>query len=112
MPISQAVVGWLMVAAAVLLFVGGVGSRVLIGRRRDTASVRRIVGGFRRTAVARIVFGPVRGDELDDDELDQMILMPTIVVACGLCLTAIVPDRLRQPELTAGRPHRASAMAC
>jgi hypothetical protein len=26
---------------------------------------------------------------LNDDELDAMILMPTIVVASGLCLTAI-----------------------
>ena len=36
-----------------------------------------------------MLFGRVRGDVLDDDELDSMILMPTIVVACGLCLTAI-----------------------
>ena len=26
---------------------------------------------------------------LDDDELDAMILMPTVVIGCGLCLTAI-----------------------
>jgi hypothetical protein len=60
-----------------------------VGRRRDNPGVRRVVGGFRRTAVARVLFGAVREDELDDDELDQMFLMPAIVVACGLCLTAI-----------------------
>jgi hypothetical protein len=88
-PISQAVVGWLLLLAAALVFAGGVGSRALIGRRRDADPVRRVVGGFRRSGVARVLFGPVRGDALDDDELDQMILMPAIVVACGLCLTAI-----------------------
>ena len=88
-PISQAAVGWLILLAAALTIVGGMASRSFVGRRRDTAAVRRIVGGFRRSAFARLVFGPVRGDALDDDELDQMILMPAIVVGCGLCLTAI-----------------------
>ena len=63
--------------------------RSFIGRRRDSRLVRRVVGGFRGSAVARVLFGRVRGDVLDDDELDSMILMPTVVVACGLCLTAI-----------------------
>jgi hypothetical protein len=36
-----------------------------------------------------VLFGRFEDDVLDDDELDSMILMPTIVVACGLCLTAI-----------------------
>ena len=39
--------------------------------------------------MARVLFGRFEGDVLDDDELDSMILMPTIVIACGLCLTAI-----------------------
>ena len=88
-PISQAAFGLLILLAAALTIVGGMASRSFVGRRRDTAAVRRIVGGFRRSAFARLVFGPVRGDALDDDELDQMILMPAIVVGCGLCLTAI-----------------------
>ena len=45
--------------------------------------------GFRETGLARILFGPIANDTLDDDELDQMFVMPTIVVACGLCLTAV-----------------------
>ena len=90
MPISQAAFGWLILLAAALTIVGGMASRSFVGRRRDTAAVRRIVGGFRRSAFARVLFGPVRGDDaLDDDELDQMILMPAIVVGRGLCLTAI-----------------------
>ncbi len=88
-PISQAVVGWLLLLAAVLTFLGGFVLRSFIGRRRDSRLVRRVVGGFRGWAVARVLFGRVRGDVLDDDELDSMILMPTVVVACGLCLTAI-----------------------
>ena len=39
--------------------------------------------------IARVFFGRFESDLLDDDELDTMILMPSIVVACGLCLTAV-----------------------
>jgi hypothetical protein len=35
------------------------------------------------------LFGRVASDALDDEELDQMILMPAILLSCGLCLTAI-----------------------
>jgi hypothetical protein len=87
--ISQTTVGWLLVAAAVLTVVIGLASRTFIGRRRDTKAVRTLVHTFRRTGVARVLFGRFEDDVLDDDELDSMILMPTIVVACGLCLTAI-----------------------
>jgi hypothetical protein len=45
---------------------------------------------FRRQP-SRLLFGPVHGDLLDSDELDEMILMPSIVVACGLVLTALLP---------------------
>ncbi|WP_102141449.1 hypothetical protein [Mycobacterium sp. QGD 101] len=86
---SRAVAGWLLLLAAFALFAVGLATRSFIGRRRDWAPVRRFVSGFRDTRVARVLFGPVEHDALDDDELDQMILMPTIVVACGLCLTAV-----------------------
>ncbi|HEX2285054.1 MAG TPA: hypothetical protein VHI10_09565 [Mycobacterium sp.] len=89
MSISQATVGWLLLAAAVLTFVVGFASRTFIGRRRNTKAVRGLVHTFRRTGVARVLFGRFESDVLDDDELDAMILMPTVVVACGLCLTAI-----------------------
>jgi hypothetical protein len=87
--ISQTAVGWLLLGAAVLTFVVGFASRTFIGRRRNTKAVRGLVRTFRRTGIARVLFGRFQGDVLDDDELDAMILMPTIVVACGLCLTAI-----------------------
>jgi hypothetical protein len=87
--LSQATVGWLLLAAAALTFVLGIASRTFVGRRRNTKAVRRLVRAFRKTGVARVLFGRFQGDALDDDELDSMILMPTIVVACGLCLTAI-----------------------
>jgi hypothetical protein len=82
--ISQTTVGWLLLGAAALTFVVGFASRT-----RNTKGVRRLVHMFRRTGVARVLFGRFEGDVLDDDELDSMILMPTIVVGCGLCLTAI-----------------------
>jgi hypothetical protein len=87
--ISQTTVGWLILGAAVLTFVFGFASRTFVGRRRDTRAVRGLVRTFRKTGVARVLFGRFEGDVLDDDELDSMILMPTIVIGCGLCLTAI-----------------------
>jgi hypothetical protein len=61
-PISRTTVGWLLLAAAGLTFVGGIALRSFIGRRRES---------------------------MDDADLDDKILMPTFVVGCGLCLTAI-----------------------
>lgn len=86
---SQAAVGWLMLAAAALTFVIGGVSRLIIGKRRNTKAVRRLVHAFRRTGIALVLFGRFAHDVLDDDELDAMILMPSIVIACGLCLTAL-----------------------
>jgi hypothetical protein len=87
--VSQAIVGWLLLASAALIAVIGLASRVFFGRRRDTKPVRAMVRTFRRTGIARVLFGRFEDDVLDDDELDSMILMPTVVVACGLCLTAL-----------------------
>ena len=89
MALTQTSVGWLLLAAAALTFLVGLASRVVIGRNRHTKSVRSLVRTFRRTGVARVLFGRFEGEVLDDDELDSMILMPTIVVTCGLCLTAL-----------------------
>ena len=89
MSISQTTVGWLLLGAAVLTFAVGFASRVFIGRRRNTKVVRAMVRTFRKTGVARVLFGRFESEVLDDDELDSMILMPTIVVACGLLLTSL-----------------------
>ena len=86
---SQTAVGWLLLLGAVVTFVAGFGVRTLIGRKRDVNAVRRVVRAFRDNVVGRVLFGPVASDALDDEELDQMILMPAILVSCGLCLTAI-----------------------
>jgi hypothetical protein len=88
-PISQTTVVWLLLGAAAMTFIVGFASRTFVGRRRNTKAVRALVHTFRRTGVARVLFGRFEGDVLDDDELDSMILMPTIVIGCGFCLTAI-----------------------
>lgn len=62
MSVSATTIGWLLLAAALLTFVAGLALRHFLGRRRDT------------------------GDLAD---LDDKILMPTFVLGCGLCLTAI-----------------------
>jgi hypothetical protein len=89
MVLSQPTVGFLLLAAAVLTAIVGLVSRVYIGRRRKTKPVQSMVRTFRRTGIARVLFGRFESDVLDDDELDSMILMPTVVLACGLCLTAL-----------------------
>jgi hypothetical protein len=78
-----------MLAGAVFVFVLGGVSRLIIGHRRESRVVRFVVHIFRRTGIARVLFGRFEDDVLDDDELDIMILMPAIVIACGLALTAI-----------------------
>ncbi len=60
--ISQTTVGWLLFAAAAVTLAFGLALRSLMGRRRGAT---------------------------DDADLDDKILMPTFVVCCGLCLTAI-----------------------
>ena len=87
--LSLTAVGWLLLAGALLTFGLGVGVRVAVGRNRETASVQRAVRGFRDTAFARVLFGPIANDALDDGELDAMILMPAIIIACGLCLVSV-----------------------
>ncbi len=87
--LSQLAVGWLLLLMAVLTFVGGFALRVVVGYRRDVRSVRRVVRALRDNVVGRALFGPVAEDVLDDEELDQMILMPAITVSCGLCLTSV-----------------------
>jgi hypothetical protein len=86
---SQATVGWLILLTAGVIAAAGVLLRAFIGRSADRHVLGRLTRRVRETALARLVFGPVQRDALDPDELDQTILMPTIVVACGLCLTAV-----------------------
>jgi hypothetical protein len=87
--LSQTAVGWLLLVGALLTFGVGIGLRVLVGRKRNATSVQRVVRGFRGTAFARVLFGPIANDALDDGELDAMILMPAIIIACGLCLVSV-----------------------
>ncbi|MCW2685765.1 MAG: hypothetical protein JWR37_655 [Mycobacterium sp.] len=88
-PISQAAAGWLIFLAAMLFFLSGFAVRSFVGRRRRTKTMRRIVHLYRSTPLARFLFGPVQDDVPTDEELDNVILLPAIVVACGLSLVAI-----------------------
>ncbi|KUI27408.1 hypothetical protein AU196_07970 [Mycobacterium sp. IS-1742] len=87
--VSQAAAGWLILLAAAVITAVGVSLRAFVGRRADRHVLGRLTRRLRETGLGRILFGPVQRDALDPDELDHMILMPTIVVACGLCLTAV-----------------------
>lgn len=86
--LSELTVGWLLLAAAIVTFAIGVGLRSYVGRRPG-ARIGRLTRAFRKSTVARVIYGPVASDALDPEELDQTILMPTIVVGCAFLLTAI-----------------------
>lgn len=80
--------GWLILGAALLTFVGGVGLRSYVGRK-PYARIGRLTRTFRESTVGSVIYGPVASDALDPEELDQTILMPTIVLGCAILLTAI-----------------------
>ena len=87
--LSELTVGWLILAAALLTFVGGSGAALLRRRGPTSESAGRVrkfreSGGRRRALRARRL-----ATRCDDEELDQTILMPTIVLGCGFLLTAI-----------------------
>ena len=80
--------GWLILAAALVTFAGGLGLRSHVGSNPNQR-VGRAVRRFRESAVGGILYGPIASDARDPEELDQTILMPTIVLGCGFLLTAI-----------------------
>ncbi len=86
---SLATVGLLILAAALFTALLGIGVRTLVGRNSEVPAVRRTVTRLRGNAAGRVLFGPSENDALDSEELDQMILLPTIVLVCGLVVTAV-----------------------
>ena len=86
--LSELTVGWLLLAAGLLTFAGGVLLRSHVGTRPNER-VGRVVRKFRESVVGAVLYGPVGSDARDPEELDQTILMPTIVLGCGFTLTAI-----------------------
>jgi hypothetical protein len=87
--VSLATVGLLILAGAVIMALLGIGVRTLVGRNSEVPVVRRTVVRLRGNAAGRVLFGPSDSDALDSEELDQMILLPTIVLVCGLVVTAV-----------------------
>jgi hypothetical protein len=86
--LSELTVGWLLLAAGLVTFAGGVGLRSYVGRKPNER-VGRVLRRFRESAVGGVLYGPITSDARDPEELDQTILMPTIVLGCGFMLTAI-----------------------
>ena len=86
--LSELTVGWLLLAAGLLTFAGGVGLRSHVGRKPNER-VGRVLRTFRESMVGSVLYGPIGSDARDPEELDQTILMPAIVLGCGFTLTAI-----------------------
>ena len=86
--LSELTVGWLILVVGLLTFAGGLGLRSHVGRRPNER-VGRMVRRFRESTVGAMLYGPVGSDARDPEELDQTILMPTLVLGCGFMLTAI-----------------------
>jgi hypothetical protein len=79
----------LLFAAALATALIGIGLRTVVGRNREVPAVRRTVRFLRGNVIGRILFGRAQSDALDADELDGMILVPAIVLSCGLFLTGV-----------------------
>ena len=86
--LSELTVGWLLLAAGLATFTGGVGLRSYVGRKPNER-LGRVLARFRESRVGGVLYGPIGSDARDPEELDQTILMPTIVLGCGFTLTAI-----------------------
>ena len=86
--LSELTVGWLLLAAGLATFTVGVGLRSYVGRKPNER-LGRTLARFRESRVGGVLYGPIGSDARDPEELDQTILMPTIVLGCGFTLTAI-----------------------
>ena len=87
-------VGWLLLGAAVVVLIAGLVARSYVGRSPSDHPVRRFARQVRWSGFGRVFFGPIARDGqgnniFDHEELDQMIVMPTLIVACGLFLTGV-----------------------
>lgn len=82
-PVTQPIAGWILILASFVVFAASFVVRTVIRRRRDDERVRRMLGGIRNSALSRVLFGEP-ADEMTDEELDSMALMP------GLMLAAVV----------------------
>ena len=87
--------GWLMLGVAAFVFAVGVALRAHAGTAGDSAWINEALFRGRRSAAGRFVFGPLENPDrprlaLDGDELDQMIVMPTIIIGAGLFLVGLL----------------------
>ena len=96
---SEWAVGWLLLGVAALVFGGGVALRWYVGRASETSRAAVLAFAVRTSVVGRFVFGPLdhwsSGNRsprtvLDGEELDQLIVMPAIIVGAGLLLVAVL----------------------
>ncbi|KAA1428159.1 hypothetical protein [Mycolicibacter arupensis] len=83
---------WLLFAAAAVVFGTGLFLRWFVGRAPSDHLVRRFARAVRWSVIGRVIFGPITRDTqgnstFDDDELDQMIVGPTLVLASAFFLT-------------------------
>lgn len=89
---SEWAVGWLLLGVAALVFAGGFGLRWYVGRAGETDRAARLSLALRASAPGRFIYGPLDDrprTALDGDELDQFLVMPTIIIGAGLCLVAV-----------------------
>jgi hypothetical protein len=89
LPITQSTAGWLLATASICVFVMGFALRRVVSARRDSALVRRVVRTLRGSALSRYLFGPIEDERISDEELDNVILLPTTAVTVLLMVTAL-----------------------
>ncbi|MEB3071661.1 hypothetical protein [[Mycobacterium] vasticus] len=83
-PVMQATVGWLLICAATVVFVGGQLSRQLARRVVRHPSLQGLVRSARRNALVEMILGASPDDGISDDELDGLIVISVLLAAGGM----------------------------
>lgn len=85
LPVTQPIAGWILILTSFVVFAGSFVVRAIIRRRRDTERIRRVLTGIRRSVLSRVLFGEP-ADEMTDEELDSVALMPGLMLAAAVFL--------------------------
>lgn len=85
LPITQPTAGWLLILASFVVFGESFVVRAIIRRRWDDERIRRVLIAVRRSALSRVLFGEP-AEDMTDEELDSVALLPGLVLAAAAFL--------------------------
>ncbi|BBZ77831.1 hypothetical protein MANY_31680 [Mycolicibacterium anyangense] len=91
LPISQSVAGWLLILAAIVVFVASFAARALLRRHRERKRIAAPLNAIRRSWLAKLFLGTAPGVQgpLDDGDIDTLTLIPAMAVCAAASLAGI-----------------------